>query len=75
MVLAARLDAEVKANKASVVTNHETSTDMLACTARGHSSAPKWGRCARKVHGQMFHEKNIIRSAGKRITFEEDRLQ
>ena len=51
MIFAARLDAEVKANKASVV---------HACMYREKPFvSPKVGECARKVHGQIFHEKNF----------------
>ena len=30
------------------------------------------GEFARKAQGQMFHEKNVIKSAGKGINFEQD---
>ena len=73
MVLAAKLNAELKANKASMVTNHDRALTMPACTARGHSSARKWGNVPeRKGRGQMFHEKNIIRLAGTRFTFDKN---
>ena len=69
MVLAAKLNAELKANKASMVTNHESSTDNACMYRERPFVSPKVGECARKGRGQMFHEKNYHQVGRQEIHF------